>query len=142
MTYGSVTRGPFGEPPARERPSVSPFARKGELTVNPRATIPELPPPALCLDLHKDDRRRRYWIRPSGKSQHCEWYVQVFFGDLQHRGATVSFFEAQRAYGEFQREIAECVLDGWTAGPGQTNYFTPSTPRARPGADRRKRIPK
>lgn len=94
--------------------------RRLRLVPHPRAAIRWLPPPALCVDLINGDRRRRYWIRPSKHSE--EWFVQVFYGPLQHRGYTLPFMGAERAYGEFQREIA------WSSGASSR-----SPPAARTG---------
>ena len=79
---------------------------------HPSADLPFLPPPAMSIHLLHDDRRRHYWIRPSKDPD--TWYMQVFFGDLQHRGKEGGFHDAERSYGEFTREIADAKRDGWT----------------------------
>lgn len=103
---------PFrAEKRAVQRPNRPKARPRAQLHPHPRAAIRALPPPALCLDLVNGDRRRRYWIRPSANPD--IWYAQVFYGDHQHRGIAGSFHDAERAYGEFQFEIADARLDGW-----------------------------
>lgn len=79
---------------------------------HPSADLPFLPPPAISVHLRTGERRRHYWIRPTKDPD--VWYMQVFFGDHQHRGKEGGFHDAERAYGEFTREIADAKLDGWT----------------------------
>lgn len=76
-----------------------------------------------CLDvtLAKEDRTRRFWIRP-GK-QAGEWYCQVWFGaQTQHRGEITSeLLRVQRLKGEYFREMAELETDGWTRNEDRDN---------------------
>lgn len=97
-----------GEPPAKAAIPLYP---------HPSAELPFLPPPAISVHLAHGERRRHYWIRPAKDPD--LWYVQVFYGDLQHRGKECGYRDAERAYAEFTREIADARLDGWavTAAP-------------------------
>lgn len=86
------------------------------LVAHPSARIPWLPPPALSVTLVKDDRTRLYWIRPTADLE--VWRFQIVWnGNLEHRGATVDYHQAERLYAEFTREIADAKRDGWTVAP-------------------------
>jgi len=86
----------------------------------PRPSVAaRLDDPAMDVTLVKDDRLRRYQIRPAQVSP-AVWSCQVWFSDrLQHRGQLVDGLdETFRFVGQYHREIVELRKDGWTVREG------------------------